>query len=328
MIKKLLLGSLVSLIVSVVAGFIFVPIFRKIKAGQTILKYVKSHESKNGTPTMGGLFFILSAATVFIFFGGYENQTAVVALSLGLFYMTVGFLDDFLKIKLSRNEGLKPYQKIIFQTAVSLIAGIYAYNNGLTLFYIPFVKTFIDIGMWIIPISVLTLIAVTNSVNLTDGLDGLAGGTSLFYFICLIALIFVEDAAFGYDYLKSQEREFLILLSFCLTGAIAGFLLFNVNRAKVFMGDTGSLSLGGFIGAISLFSGNGLFIPVIGIIFVMSSLSVIIQVLHFKRTKRRVFLMAPIHHHFQMQGKTETQISYAYSLITVITGVISLIFYL
>ncbi len=327
MIKTLLLSVVVAFFVALAAGFATIPLLKKIKAGQTILKYVKTHESKNGTPTMGGLFFILSATFVFLIFKGFRGNAATVSMALGLFYLLIGFLDDFLKIKFSRNEGLKPYQKIVFQTAVSLIAGAYAYRNGLTSFYVPFFKISVDVGFFIIPLAAFILIAITNSVNLTDGLDGLAGGVSLFYLLGIIALIHTETLFFGYEYTK-EEYEGIYLLSCCLIGAIAAFLVFNVNKAAVFMGDTGSLSLGGFIGAISLFSGNGLFIPILGVMFVVSSVSVIIQVAHYKRTKKRVFLMAPLHHHFQMKGKTEAQISYIYSLVTVIMGAISVIFYL
>ena len=326
--KTLLTAGIFAFIVSLAAGFFVIPLLRKIKAGQPILKYVKTHESKSGTPTMGGLFFILSATAVFFAFGGYRESVAVVSLSLGLFYMLIGFLDDFIKVRYGKNEGLKPYQKIFFQTAVSVIAGFYAYRNGLTFLYIPFVRKTVDIGVFIVPFAAFVMIAIVNSVNLTDGLDGLAGGASVFYFLSLIMLTAAENALFGYGFLRSEQSDKLQLLSACLTGATAGFLIFNVNKAAVFMGDTGSLALGGFMGAISLFSGNGLFIPILGIVFVVSSLSVIIQVAHFKRTRRRVFLMAPLHHHFQMKGKTEAQISYVYCVITVITGTLSVIFYL
>ncbi len=326
--KTVLLGALAAFVLTLVAGVICVPLLRKIKAGQPILTYVKAHESKSGTPTMGGLFFILSATAVFFAFKGYEESVAVMAIAFGLFYMLIGFLDDFIKVRYGKNEGLKPYQKIFFQTAVSVVAGFYAYRNGLTFFHIPFVKKTVDIGAFIVPFAIFTMIAVTNSVNLTDGLDGLAGGACLCYFLCFIALSAAENALFGYDLLRGGQWDKLRLLSACLAGATAGFLVFNVSKAAVFMGDTGSLSLGGFIGAISIFSGNGLFIPIIGVTFVISCASVIIQVAHFKRTRRRVFLMAPLHHHFQMKGKTEAQISYFYSLITVITGTICVIFYL
>lgn len=322
-----LAAGLSAFALTLLSGLEFIPVLRKIKAGQPILKYVKIHEIKNGTPTMGGLFYILPITIVFFAFKGYNSRVATVSAAIGLFYMLIGFLDDFLKIKLKHNEGLKPYQKILFQTAVAVLAGAFAFRSGLSVIYIPFVKKTVDIGYFIIFAVAFTFIAMTNSVNLTDGLDGLSGGVSVVYALFILALISLEKT-FGVQYLKSEEYDGVFLLGFALVGGIIGFLTFNVPKAKVFMGDTGSLALGGFLGAVSAFSGNILFIPILGFAFVWSSLSVIIQVLHFKRTKHRVFLMAPFHHHLQMKGYTETQISFYYSVFTVITGVISVIFYL
>ena len=320
-------AGIISFTLTFISGLALIPVLKKIKAGQPILKYVKEHERKNGTPTMGGLFFILPLVLVFFIFGGAKARVATVAVAIGLFYMLVGFLDDFLKIKLKHNEGLKPYQKIIFQTAIAILGGAFAYFNGLTTLFIPFVKKTADIGVWIIPVAAAVFIALTNSVNLTDGLDGLCGGVSACYLLVLFLLITLEKD-FGFSYLKSEESDGLILLLFTTFFAVLGFLIFNVPKAKVFMGDTGSLGLGGILGAVSVFSGNTLFIPIVGLAFVWSSLSVIIQVAHFKRTKKRVFLMAPFHHHLQMKGLTETQVGFYYSLITGIIGLVAVIFYL
>lgn len=320
-------AGLVAFILTFISGLIFIPVLKRIKAGQPILKYVKTHETKNGTPTMGGLFFILPTTAVFFAAGGGNLKIATVSVAIGLFYMLIGFLDDFIKIKFNHNEGLKPYQKILFQTAIAFLAGAFAFVNGLSVIYLPFVKKTVDIGYFIIFAVAFIFIAITNSVNLTDGLDGLSGGVSVVYVLFISALCALEKN-FGFQYLKGDEYDGIFLLIFALAGGIIGFLIFNVPKAKVFMGDTGSLSLGGFLGAISAFSGNMLFIPIVGFAFVWSSISVIIQVAHFKRTKRRVFLMAPFHHHLQMKGFTETQISFYYSVFTVIMGSISVIFYL
>ena len=322
-------ASAVSLAITVIFGLLFIPALKKLKAGQPVLKYVETHKDKNGTPTMGGLFFILPAAVVFLIFGGAGGRIAAVALVIGLAFMVVGAIDDFIKIKTKNNEGLKAYQKIIFQLAIAVTAGVFCFRNGITVFYLPFFKSSAaDLGLWTIPVVAVIFVAVTNSVNLTDGLDGLAGGASTVYLLMIAALIFTEMNVFGKMYLKKEEYELLILLSLCLAGAVMGFLVFNVSKARVFMGDTGSLSLGGFIGAISIFSSNSFFIPVIGIMFVLSSISVIVQVAHYKRTKKRVFLMAPLHHHFQMKGYTETQIAFVYSLITAIMGMLSVVAYM
>ena len=226
----------------------------------------------------------------------------------------VGFFDDFLKIYRKDNQGLKPYQKILFQTAIAIIAAVYCYVNGITKLNIPFSGGItLDLKWGIIPAVLFVFLATVNCVNLTDGLDGLAGGTSLVYF-----------AFFGV--VLALTANGLSTLCFVAVGALAAFLLFNVNRAAVFMGDTGSLALGGLIACVSVFSGNALYIPVLGIMFVISGITVIIQVIYYKRTKRRVFLMAPLHHHFQMKGYTECKISYAYALITSLIGILCLIF--
>ncbi len=326
--KSLVLAIICSLFLTIISGIIALPILRKLKVGQPILHYVKTHEQKSGTPTMGGLFFILPSAIIFIVFGGLKNRLSLVCLSIGLAYLIVGFLDDYIKIKFKKNEGLKPYQKIIFQIAIAIMAGVYGYKNDFSVFYVPFVMTEVNVGIFAIPIITIIFLAITNSVNLTDGLDGLAGQVSLVYFIFLVLLITVQYQASSVIYISLEQYHELLLLSSSLIGGIMGFLTFNMSKAKVFMGDTGSLSLGGFIGAISIFSLNSFFIPILGIMFVISSISVIIQVLHFKRTRKRVFLMAPLHHHFQLKGYTETQIGYTYALITAIFGMLAVLPYL
>lgn len=324
----LIVACLASLFLSLVLGAIIIPQLKKIKAGQPILKYVETHQDKNGTPTMGGLFFIVSAVIVYFLFGGYEGQMSIVAVAIGVAFMIVGFIDDFIKVRLKTNEGLKPYQKIIFQLIIAVFAGVYVYHNGVTIFHVPFNKTTINLGVFSIPLVAFIFIAITNSVNLTDGLDGLAGSVSIVYLVSFVALISVQVISLDRIYLMPIEYDKLKLLAICLVGAILGFLCFNINKAEVFMGDTGSLSLGGFLGAISIFSSNSLFIPIIGIMFVISSISVIVQVLYFKKTKKRVFLMAPLHHHFQMKGASEGKIAYCYSLITAVVGLLAVIVYL
>ncbi len=326
--KSLILAAILTLFLSVISGFLIIPLLKKLKVGQPILHYVETHKQKSGTPTMGGLFFILPSALIYILFGGGKSNLSIVCLSIGLAYLIVGFLDDYIKIKFKKNQGLKPYQKIIFQISIAIMAGVYAYNNGFSVFYVPFLMIEVNMGIMSIPIITIIFLAITNSVNLTDGLDGLAGQVSLVYFIFIIVLMSVQYQSTKIIYINIEQYYGLSLLSSCLIGGIMGFLLFNVSKAKVFMGDTGSLSLGGFIGAVSIFSLNSFFIPIIGIMFVVSSISVIIQVLHFKKTRKRIFLMAPIHHHFQLKGYTETQIGYVYVLITVVFGLLAVLPYL
>lgn len=325
--KEYLLAALFSLLLTVLSGFVAIPLLKKIKAGQPVYKYVEAHKDKNGTPTMGGLFFIIAATTGYFCFFGFGNNIANVSLVIGLAFMIVGFLDDFIKIRYRKNEGLKPYQKIVFQVIIASFAGYYSYRNSLTYFYIPFYKERVDFGIMTVFVVAVAFVAITNSVNLTDGLDGLAGFTVIPYLIVIAALIHLEYYNAGTDAIPNEYGA-IIGLSLCLVGGVSGFLFFNINKAKIFMGDTGSLSLGGFLGAISLFSSNGLFIPIVGIMFVLSSISVIVQVAYFKKTGKRVFLMAPLHHHFEIKGKTESQIAYSYGLITAIVGCVSVLFYL
>ncbi|MDY6366945.1 MAG: phospho-N-acetylmuramoyl-pentapeptide-transferase [Clostridia bacterium] len=321
--KIYLTEIILSFFLTVLMGVFFIPILKKLKAGQPILKYVEAHKSKSGTPTMGGLLFIIPSVIVCLVFNGVGDKLSIVSVTLGISFMFVGFLDDFIKIKYRQNEGLKPYQKIIFQLVIAFFAGFFSYRNGITTFYVPFTKTTVDLGFFAIPFISLIFISITNCVNLTDGLDGLASFTAIPYFIALAIIISLQTSVYG-----TGGYDGLISLCLCLSGGLIGFLVFNVNKAKIFMGDTGSLSIGGFIGALSIFSSNGFFIPVIGIMFVLSGISVIVQVMWFKKTGKRVFLMAPLHHHFQLKGMTETQISYIYAVITGFVGLICVIFLL
>lgn len=290
------------------------PLLKKLKAGQYILGYVKEHYKKSGTPTMGGLAFI--TATIFVAVIYYKFSDRVVNLTLITVagFMLVGFIDDFLKVYRKENEGLKPYQKILFQSAIAVIAAVFCYLNGMTALSVPFGGGLeIDIGWGIIPLVIFIFLATVNCVNLTDGLDGLAGGTSLVYLVFLGIILALSD---------NQNAR----LCFIAVGALGAFLIFNTNKASLFMGDTGSLALGGLIGCTTVFSGNSLYLPVLGITFVVSGISVIVQVIYYKRTGKRVFLMAPFHHHLQMKGYSECKIAYAYALVTAVAGCLLLIF--
>lgn len=317
-----------SLVLTLISGFFAIPLLKKLKFGQNILGYVKEHDYKSGTPTMGGLFFALSAVIVFSFVSSGKKSLSIVSVAVGLGYMAVGFLDDFVKIKMKRNEGLSPWQKTIFELVIAIVISVYAYNRKMTRAYLPFFGGVVDFGVAFIPISVLVFIATTNCVNLTDGLDGLAGGVSYLYFLSFATLIKLETVKYSAFYVNAGEYENLALLSVTLAGAIIGFLTFNTFKASVFMGDTGSLAIGGFIASMSIFGGNMLFIPFFGITFVASGISVILQVLHFKRTGRRIFLMAPLHHHFQHKGYSESKIAFCYKLVTLLVSLLSLVFYM
>ncbi len=311
--KTLLICLLASFALSFALLLILIPILKKAGTGQNILHYVKEHASKGGTPTMGGLAFVFAAAAVALTANGTADRPFLVALAVGTAYLLVGFLDDLLKKKRRDNLGLRPYQKIVFQVAVAAIASIYCCLNGLTVLRIPFTRLSFDIGWWMLPLAVFALVAAVNSVNLTDGLDGLAGSVCAAYFFAFGALILLQGGGALGD------------LCFSLTGALLAFLVFNVNRASVFMGDTGSLSLGGFAACAAIFSGNLLLLPVVGATFVLSSISVILQVIYYKKTGKRIFRMAPVHHHFQQMGYTEAKIAYAYTAVTLVAGALALL---
>ena len=312
--KTYIVGLIASFGVSLMLLLLLLPLLRRLKAGQYILGYVKEHKDKGGTPTMGGLAFIAAIIAVGLCVAGIGDSKANFTFAITAGFAVVGFLDDFLKIYRRENEGLKPYQKILFQFAIAALASAYCYINGITNLYIPFGGgAEVNIGWGIIPLTVFVYLACVNCVNLTDGLDGLAGGTSLAYLFVFGIMLAVQ---------KSNQA----ILCFIAVGAIGAFLLLNANKASIFMGDTGSLALGGFISCVSVFTKNTLFIPFLGIMFVISGISVILQVIYYKRTRRRIFLMAPIHHHFQMKGYTECKIAYCYAVITAFIGMICLLF--
>ncbi|MBR2023303.1 MAG: phospho-N-acetylmuramoyl-pentapeptide-transferase [Clostridia bacterium] len=310
--KTVLLAGLVAFVVSLVFCALLIPALRKWKAGQNILSYVKEHKSKSGTPTMGGIAFVLPCAIVCAVFLRGGGKAFAVTLATGLAYMCVGLLDDFLKCKRKDNLGLTAWQKTGFMLAVAIVVSVFAYRIGLTELYLPFFHKTVNAGAWIIPLSAFVFIATVNAVNLTDGLDGLAGGVSVPYFATLGTIITLQNGDSAYT-----------TLCFCLVGGLLAYLVFNCSPASVFMGDTGSLALGGFASCIALFTGNALYIPVIGALFVFSVISVVIQVIYYKATGgKRIFLMSPAHHHFQQKGFAESKIAYAYSLITTIIGAV------
>ncbi len=310
---KMFFGALLlAFILSIAFCKGLIPVLRKLKAGQNILGYVKEHEQKNGTPTMGGLGFITAAILSAVLFIHRMDRTFLIAIAISFAYMIIGFLDDLLKMMHKENLGLRAWQKLFFQIIVAAFAGIYCYKEAFTSLHVPFIKYSIEIGWWIVPVSVFVFIATVNAVNLTDGLDGLAAGSCVPYFAGLGVLIAVQ-----------QGSSYLSILCFCIVGALLGYLFFNVAPASVFMGDTGSLALGGFAACIAIFTGNILYIAILGAVFVVSVISVMIQVIYYKVTKgKRVFLMAPIHHHFQEKGYSESKIAYAYFAITLVLGCI------
>lgn len=322
------LAALVSLFVSVVVGFFAVKLLKKFRLSQPISGYVTEHEEKNGTPTMGGVIFVIPALAVFLATKKGSGLLSYASIGIYISFALIGFFDDFIKIKFRRNEGLTPVQKVTFQLIAAVIAAVFICRTGLTEQFIPFSRQKVDLGWWMLPISVFVIIATTNCVNLTDGLDGLAATNSVIYLLFSAAIIFLQLSLLPRDATAESEYGNLILLCAVCAFSIMGFLLYNTNTATVFMGDTGSLSLGALVGFIGIVSGNVFYIPFLGVTFVTSGVSVIIQVLHYKRTKKRVFLMAPLHHHFQHKGYNESKIVYAYKLLSVAFSLAVLLVYL
>lgn len=308
--KMYIFSIIVAFVTSLLFCRVLIPVLRKIKAGQNILVYVKEHKGKGGTPTMGGIAFVFATLVAVCLFASTWDRRLIVTLAVGFSFMIVGLLDDFLKRKHKENLGLRAWQKFLFQSVIAVFCGIYSYRAGITRLYFPFINQSVSIGWLIIPTTAFVFLATVNAVNLTDGLDGLAAGTSVPFFGTIGVIILLQNGS-----------QSLALTAFCLTGSLLAYLLFNVHPASVFMGDTGSLALGGFASCICVFSGNTLYVPILGICFVFSVISVIIQVIYYKVTGgKRVFLMAPVHHHFQQKGFSESRIAYAYFLITLLIG--------
>lgn len=318
---------LVAAIISIAIGAITIPLLKKLKFGQNILSYVSEHDYKSGTPTVGGIIFISSCIIAYYVFRSEENRLSEVCVAVFVAYALVGFIDDFIKIKLHRNEGLNPVQKTLFEIIIAVVVSVYAYTRGLTKVSIPFTNTVVDLKFWYIPLCAFCFIATTNSVNLTDGLDGLAGGVTYVYALVFGSLLLIQVFKGGIRYPVSKEYANVAQFSFCLSGALVGFLFYNTYRATVFMGDTGSLALGGAVAITAALSGNLLFIPIIGITYVASSISVILQVTYFRLSDgKRLFLMAPLHHHFQHKGYAESKIVFGYKFVTLVIGLSVIIF--
>lgn len=331
MIQNIFIGFMVASLATIIIGMPLIKWLRKLKFGQSILEYVDFHSQKQGTPTMGGLIFFVGMLIGSIFLFNQDNYLAIFTLIVTFAFGFIGFLDDFIKVKFKQNLGLRAYQKIIGQGGLALIVSFICYYSPLIPngFYIPFTLMFIDIGWWIIPLIFLVFIALTNSVNLTDGLDGLASGVSFSYLLAFIGIGFILLNQINYA--GSSQSEInqllnLLIVASALAGGLLGFLAYNSHPAKVFMGDVGSLSIGACLACLAVFSGLTLYIPILGVMFVMSALSDIIQVVYYKKTKKRVFLMAPLHHHFEKKGVHETKIVVIYIIITILIGVLSLIF--
>ena len=315
---------LITFAISVICGIITIPILKKLKIGQIERDDgPASHLKKQGTPTMGGIIMIVAIiiATVgaCIFFSVTNNQELIKRLIplliITIAFGMIGFIDDFKKLVLKNTDGLKPKYKMLGLLIIAVIYVlflVYGFNLG-TDTYIPIFKIYINIPVFLyIPLAVLVILSTTNAINLTDGVNGLASSVSCLIITCLTVI--------G---ISNQMYEVSIFGSIVI-GATLGFLIFNLHPAKVFMGDTGSLMLGGVISSIALYLKMPLLLVVIAIIPVLEALSDIIQVMYYKKTGKRVFKMAPLHHHFELSGWKENKIVVVFSLITLIACAVGL----
>ena len=303
----------------------FIPLLHRLKFGQEVRDDgPQAHLKKQGTPTMGGIFIVLAmAASVLLCLVGYGmDSEALLVTFLSFAFGMIGFLDDFIKIKRHHSEGLKPLQKLVLQLLCTVVFGLFAFSHSSAggRIWIPFMGIgedavfSLELPIYLyLPLVVLTVLGTDNGVNFTDGLDGLCSSVTAVVagFFAVVALVYGSGMS-------------IAAASVC--GALLGFLLYNVYPAKVFMGDTGSLALGGFVAGAAVVMGMELYIIIVGFIYLIEVVSVIIQVAYFKRTGgKRFFRMAPIHHHFELLGNSETRIVAAFTIVTLLLSLISLL---
>lgn len=312
-----------SFVVSIIFGLIVIPILKRFKVGQIEREDgPQSHLKKQGTPTMGGIIIAIAmvACSMFLFFE-YKSSEPVVAMKMIplvfviLGFGFIGFVDDFKKLILKNTDGLKPLYKMFGLLIIAVIYAFYLvkYMNIGTDTYIPIIKQYISLPVWLyIPFAIFVMLGTTNAVNLTDGIDGLSTSVTTIILTCLVSISII---------LGIKE---VTIVGTILIGACLGFLLFNLHPAKVFMGDTGSLMLGGAIAGIALYMKMPLILIVIALIPIIETLSVMIQVVHYKRTGKRVFKMAPIHHHFELSGWKEGKVVSVFSFFTLILCIIGM----
>ncbi|NLV76264.1 MAG: phospho-N-acetylmuramoyl-pentapeptide-transferase [Tissierellia bacterium] len=300
---------LISFTITIILGPVVIPLLKRHKIGQNVRDDgPETHLAKSGTPTMGGVIMLI-ALLITTMTSGMLNKDMYILLISTFGFGLIGFIDDYLKVANERSLGLKPYQKMIGQIVLAVMLAIYQSNTSMlgTKIIVPFFSNrYLDLGILYVPFIAFVVVGTVNSVNLTDGLDGLASGVTLIVlsFFGLVALNWGMDS--------------ISVFSAALTGACLGFLVYNAYPAKVFMGDTGSMALGGAVAAIAILLNLPLMIPIAGGIYFIEALSVIIQVASYKLTGKRVFLMSPLHHHFEQKGWEETRVVVVFWSLTVI----------
>ena len=303
-LAKSILGLTIGFFIAIMIGLFLVPYLRKKKVSQSISKFV-DHQSKKGTPTFGGFIFIIPTLITMLFLylrGSLEfSSSLIIVVFVFLAYAILGFIDDFKKYKEKNNKGLSILQKLIIQTLIALVFFyIYMRGGGEPTLRISFLNLNVNLGWFYGFFILFLLVGTSNAVNLTDGLDGLAGGLSAIAFLSFGIITWGTTWVQGY-----QE---IAIFCFILVGSLLGFLIFNTNPAKIFMGDTGSQALGGALAAVAILTRHELSLAIIGGVFVIEALSSLIQIFAIKKLHRKVFLMAPIHHHFEKLGWDERDI--------------------
>ncbi|TYP54945.1 phospho-N-acetylmuramoyl-pentapeptide-transferase [Thermosediminibacter litoriperuensis] len=300
-------------------GIFVIPMLAVLKFGQTVRSDgPKRHLKKTGTPTMGGIMIIpaIILSTLFFYKGAYYTLMALLATAG---FALIGFADDYIKVVKKRSLGLRASQKLLFQVILSIILAFFAFTiyPGTTKVFFPFIKGGIDLGLLYIPFTIFVVLGTVNSVNLTDGLDGLVSGI-----VVVVGFAFTLISFF-------LGKDDLALFSAAVSGACLGFLLYNRYPARVFMGDTGSLGLGGAISALTVLSGTHFYLAFIGLIFILETLSVILQVFFFRTTGKRIFRMSPLHHHFELGGWSEVKVVTVFWIFTGVSALLGIaLFYL
>ncbi|HAL93164.1 MAG TPA: phospho-N-acetylmuramoyl-pentapeptide-transferase [Spirochaetaceae bacterium] len=326
-------AAVTALLISYILGPWLIDRLRVLKFGQSVrLDGPQSHLAKTGTPTMGGLLIILSVLLSVVLWIDITSQYCWIALSALIGFGLIGAADDLLKIKKHASDGLSAAQKLILQFIVSTIVVYAIYRTtgpSITKLYVPFFKVHVvDLGVYWLPIAIIYVATWSNAVNITDGLDGLAVGLVIFAVLAFSVLTYVTSRAdwsqyLGLPYIKQASE--LTVFNFALLGACVGFLWFNAHPAEIFMGDVGSLSLGGVLAVLSLMVKKEILLLVIGGVFVIEIGSVMLQVIYFKLTKgKRLFLMAPLHHHFELKGLKETKVVVRFWILGGIFALIAL----
>lgn len=304
-------AAVVSFLIVAVAGIYAIPMLTRLKFGQTVrVDGPKRHLKKMGTPTMGGIMFIPAIAASTLLFSDRSYAVLMAIFSMVAFSL-IGFTDDFIKISKRRSLGLRANHKILLQLVISVILAYFAagFYPKTTVIQMPGFSKGIDTGMMFLPFTIFVILGTVNSVNLTDGLDGLVSGitTVISFFYTLISFF--------------QANYSLAVFGAAISGGCLGFLVYNRHPARVFMGDTGSLGLGGALAALAVLTGTQIYLVIFGMIFIIETLSVILQVVFFKLTGRRIFKMSPIHHHFELLGWSENKVVLTFWAFTLVTGI-------